>query len=227
MKGFTLIELLIALAVSAVLATGTYYLVQATVGTRETLVAQNDYFSKLTRVMRTVENDLLQWSPNRPVRDAFGTLHPALQVDFDGFRLTRNGWQLSRFTDLERSDLQRVQYRLAEPGSELCPPGQANEAGGCLIRSHRLHLDDDGRLEWRHQVLMRSVRAINWRFLVTHNGQREYRDLWPPDDVFPGTEPPELLAVEFRLQTTDGDELHRLIAVARLPAGLTGGDDEP
>lgn len=223
MKGFTLIELLIALAVSAVLATGTFYLVQASVGTRETLMEQNDYFSKLTRVMRTVENDLLQWAPNRPVRDAFGTMHPAMQIDFEGFRLTRNGWQLSRFSDLERSDLQRVQYRLAEQGSDICPYGEPGEEGGCLIRSYWLHLDNDGRLEWRHQVMMRSVRAIGWRFLVEHNGQRNYRDLWPPDDVFPGTEPPELLAIEFRLQTVSGDTLHRLIPVSRLPAELTGG----
>lgn len=227
-RGFTLIELLIAMSISAILAVGTFYLVQATTQTRETLTAHNEYQSQLTRVMRTMATDLHLLAPNRPVRDAFGDQDPALILDHEGLRLTRNGWALSRFVELERSNLQRVSYRLAEPGSELCEWTEQNETGeeegGCLVRSHWIHLDNDGRFEWRHQVLMRPVRSMAFRFLVDSDGQQEFRDEWPLDTGLGQNQaPPILKAVELRLITGKGDDITRLIRVPQLPAQQPGG----
>lgn len=218
--GFTLIELLIAMAISAILAVGTYYLVQVSRLTRDTLVVQNEYYSQLTRVVRTLGNDLLQWSPDRPVRDPFGDLREAMLLDFDGLYLTRNGWALSRFVDNQRSTLQRVSYRLAESGSELCPDDvtmDVQEIGDddhfCLIRSQRPHLDDDGRLEWQHQLLMRPVRSLQWQFLIDVDSQQTWQDSWPPDNLLDAEQVPRLLAVQFVLETGQGDTVRRVIPV--------------
>jgi general secretion pathway protein J len=219
-SGFTLIELLIAMAISAILAVGTYYLVQVSRLTRDTLVVQNEYYSQLTRVVRTLSNDLLQWSPDRPVRDPFGDLREAMLLDFDGLYLTRNGWALSRFVDVQRSTLQRVSYRLAESGSELCPgevtvdlQESGNDDHFCLIRSQHQHLDDDGRLEWQHQLLMRPIQSLQWQFLVDVDSQQTWQDTWPPDNLLDEEQVPRLLAVQFVLETGQGDSVRRVIPV--------------
>jgi general secretion pathway protein J len=219
-SGFTLIELLIAMAISAILAVGTYYLVQVSRLTRDTLVVQNEYYSQLTRVVRTLSNDLLQWSPDRPVRDPFGDLQEAMLLDFEGLYLTRNGWALSRFVDSQRSTLQRVSYRLAQSGSDLCPDesgvdfqNSGSDDHFCLIRSQRQHLDDDGRLQWQHQLLMRPVQSLQWQFLVDIDSQQTWQDNWPPDNLLNEEQVPSLLAVQFVLETGQGDSVQRVIPV--------------
>lgn len=226
-RGFTLIELLIALAISAILAVGTFYLVQTSRQTQTTLVERNEYRSQLVRVLGTLTTDLSQWAPDRPVRDALGQQQPALSLDEQGFTFTRSGWPLSRFSDLRRSTLQRVQYRLAEPGSELCPQQQPSadsldRPAGCLVRSHRLQLDDDGRLQWRHQPLLRPVEAISWRFLAQFDEEQRFVDSWPPELVQVEQSEPKLKAIEFRLVLPDG-ELSRLVAVPQSANSDGGG----
>ncbi|MEX0623581.1 type II secretion system protein GspJ [Saccharospirillum sp.] len=218
-SGFTLIELLIAMAISAILAVGTYYLVQVSRQTQDTLVVQNEYYSQLTRVVRTLVTDLHQWVPDRPVRDPFGDYQEAMLLDQDALYLTRNGWALSRFVDMERSRLQRVSYQLAEQGSELCPEEQNRqqaESGDrhfCLIRSQRQHLDDDGRLEWQHRLLMRPVQSLQWQFLAEIEGQQNWLNTWPPEDLLNEDTVPRLLAVQFELQTGQDDAVRRMIRV--------------
>lgn len=219
-RGFTLIELLIALAISAILAVGTFYLVQTSRQTQTTLVERNESRSQLSRVLRTLESDLHQWVPNRPVSDAFGQEQGALVMDDQGLALTRAGWALSQFVDLQRSDMQRVRYRLAEPGSELCPlPEDETDfdtQAGCLIRSHTVQLDDDGRLEWRSQLLLRPVEAVQWSFLTRLGEQRRFFDTWPPESTEVLTAEPVLLAVDVHLTLPDG-EVNRLVQVPTLP----------
>ncbi len=218
-SGFTLIELIIAMAISAILAVGTFYLVQASRQTQDTLVVQNEYYSQLTRVVRTLVNDLHQWAPDRPVRDPFGDYQAAMLLDLDALFLTRNGWALSRFVDMERSTLQRVGYQLAEQGSELCPDEDGNQQiqsrdrHFCLIRSQRPHLDDDGRLEWQHQMLMRPVQSLQWQFLAEIEGQRDWLNTWPPEGLLNEDTIPRLLAVQFELRTGQGDAVRRMVRV--------------
>lgn len=218
-SGFTLIELIIAMAISAILAVGTFYLVQASRQTQDTLVVQNEYYSQLTRVVRTLVTDLHQWTPERPVRDPFGDYQDAMLLDLDALYLTRNGWALSRFVETERSTLQRISYQLAEQGSELCPntddnqQPQSRERRYCLIRSQRQHLDDDGRLEWQHQMLMRPVQSLQWQFLVEIGGEQNWQDTWPPEGLLDPDTVPRLLAVQFELQTGQDDAIRRLVRV--------------
>ena len=220
-RGFTLIELLIAIAISAILAVGTLFLVQASTNTKRTLTVSNEYQSQLSRVIRTLSTDFSSWAPNRPVKDAFGDSQAAMQLDdVDGLSLTRNGWSLSQFVDLERSSLQRVQYRLAVPGSELCPwleDEAENDKGGCLVRSHTLHLDDDGSLEWRHQTLLRPVRSLSYSFMARYEGETGEFDTWPPEIPYDQAEEPDLFAVEITMTTGEGDTISRLIGVPRKP----------
>ncbi|WP_189608326.1 type II secretion system protein GspJ [Saccharospirillum salsuginis] len=226
-RGFTLIELLIAIAISAILAVGTLFLVQASRTTYQTLTVSNEYQSQLTRVIRTLTNDFTQWAPDRPVKDAFGDNQAAMHLDeVDGLSLTRNGWGLSQFVDLERSSLQRVQYRLAVPGSELCPwldEEAENDKGGCLVRSHTLQLDDDGSLEWRHQTLLRPVKTMSFSFMARYDGETGEFDKWPPDVPFGQEGEPDLFAVEFTLTTGEGDAITRMVAVPRNPDPTTTG----
>lgn len=242
-RGFTLIELLIALAISAILAVGTFYLVQASRQTQTTLVEQNETRSQLTRVMRMLETDLHQWVPDRPVSDAFGQEVPALLIDENGLALTRAGWARSQLLELlddnsefkpqKRSQLQRVRYRLAEEGSELCPlpAGETDllsEPQGCLIRSFLLQLDDDGRLEWQHQRLLWPIRALQFRFLSRVGTELRFFDSWPPDSPEALDSAPVLVAIEVKLTLPDA-ELERLIAVPMQredAEALQGGNDE-
>ncbi|PTY36614.1 hypothetical protein BGP77_04780 [Saccharospirillum sp. MSK14-1] len=225
--GFTLIELLIALAISAILAVGTFYLVQTSRQTQTTLVERNEMRSQLTRVVRKLESDIRQWVPDRPVRDAFGQEVAALVVDENGLSLTRAGWARSELLELltdnssitpsKRSQLQRVRYRLAEEGSELCPlpddEATFNESPqGCLIRSFLWQLDDDGRLEWQHQQLFRPIRALQFRFLGRVGDELRFFDNWPPDTPEVLDSAPILVAIEVKLMLPEV-ELERLIAV--------------
>lgn len=238
-QGFTLIELLIALAISAILAVGTFYLVQTSRQTQTTLVERNETRTQLTRVMRKLETDLHQWVPDRPVRDAFGQEVPALLMDENGLSLTRAGWARSQllqqlgdddlFAAPKRSTLQRVRYRLAEEGSELCPlPEGATDFSaqpqGCLMRSFLLQLDDDGRLEWQHQRLLYPVRAVQFRFLSQVGENQRFFDNWPPETPEVLDSAPILIAVEVRLILPDA-ELNRLISVPMLSEDAEGGPD--
>lgn len=238
-RGFTLIELLIALAISAILAVGTFYLVQASRQTQTTLVERNETRTQLTRVIRKLETDLRQWVPDRPVRDAFGQEEPALLMDDNGLTLTRSGWALSQlvaqlddsrlFVPPKRSELQRVRYRLAEQGSELCPLPEdqaefSTEPQGCLIRSFLLQLDDDGRLQWQHQMLLRPIRAVQFRFLSRVGEELRFFDNWPPDSPEVLDSAPILVAIEVKLVLPDA-ELDRLIAVPLLAEDAEGVAD--
>lgn len=238
-QGFTLIELLIALAISAILAVGTFYLVQTSRQTQTTLVERNETRTQLTRVIRKLETDLHQWVPDRPVRDAFGQEVPALLMDENGLSFTRAGWARSQllqqlsdndlFTAPKRSTLQRVRYRLAEEGSELCPlpEGETDfsaEPQGCLIRSFLLQLDDDGRLEWQHQRLLYPIRTLQFRFLSQVGDEQRFFDNWPPETPEVLDSAPILIAIEVRLVLPDA-ELNRLISVPMQREDAEGGAD--
>lgn len=182
-RGLTLIELLVALAIGAVVAVGTFKMFQVSVNTRDTLIAQSESVSQLNRAMRMIESDLLQFVPNRQVRDAFGEYSESLVLDYEGLQFTRSGWANSRLLSYERSVFQRVSYYLAEPGTEHCEwleDDTENEQGGCLIRKYRSHLDDDGSLTWFYQVIARPISALEWKFLVLDAANNAEYQTEPP-----------------------------------------------
>ncbi|MEX2320290.1 MAG: type II secretion system protein GspJ, partial [Saccharospirillum sp.] len=90
---------------------------------------------------------------------------------------------------------------------------QSRDLSFCLIRSQRPHLDDDGRLRWQHQMLMRPVQSLQWQFLVEIDDQQNWQNSWPPDGLLNNDTVPRLLAVQFELQTGQGDVVRRMVRV--------------
>lgn len=226
---FTLIELLLSLAIAALISVGTLQLFNTSIGAKAVVDDQSSEFAAMNRAMRLIEQDMIQIAPMRKVRDPFGEYRNAVDLTYEGLYVTRAGWAQSQFLTYERSSLQRVHYRLAESGSELCPwleDDAQNDAGGCLIRSYRPHLDDDGYLNWQHQVLLRPVSAIRWQFLIIdpRSGSSEYSDTPPEEDPRDGIQHTRLKAILFELQTAQGRNYGRLFRVPSEPAPVSGAD---
>ena len=221
-RGFTLIELLLALSIAALIYMGILFLFQTSLNSKNVIEEQAESMAKIGRAMRVIEQDIIQLSPYRSVRDPFGDFRPAIEMTFEGLYLTRNGWAISQFSSYQRSSQQRVHYRLAEPGSELCPwaeDDEVNDAGGCLIRSFQLQLDDDGSLAWQHQPLLRPVKTMNWQFLIDdpESGSMDFRNELPQEDPRDGVTRSRLIGVQVEVQTGQGQSLKRLFSTPTLP----------
>ncbi|EAR09729.1 type II secretion system minor pseudopilin GspJ [Reinekea blandensis] len=218
-SGFTLIELLLSLAIAALISVGTLTLFNTSIGAKDVVEEQSLRFASLNRAIRVIEQDLIQVAPYRSVRDPFGDYEDAVHLDYNGLFLTRAGWAQSPFLAMERSSLQRVHYRLAEPGSEVCPWAEddavADEQSGCLVRSYRVHLDDDGYLSWQHQVLMTQVESVEWQFLHLNptTSEQEFRDEPPTLNPSSGVKETVLQGVQFDISLSDGGTYRRLIQV--------------
>lgn len=221
-RGFTLIELLLALAISAIISVGTFFLFNTSMNAKDVVEEQSTSFGQLNRVVRVIEQDFIQWTPLRGVRTPYGEYDSALVLNFEGLYLTRNGWASSALLSYERSSLQRVHYRLAEPGSELCPwldNDEENDAGGCLIRSYKTHLDDDGSQDWHHQMLLRPVKSVDWQFLIFDPALNamDYYSEPPREDPRDGIQRTRLRAVLMKITTGQGSEIERLFRTPSQP----------
>ncbi len=221
-SGFTLIELLIALTIAAMISMGTLFLFTTTLSSKDVVEEQSEHMAQLSRVIRVIEQDFIQLSPYRAVRDAYGDYLPAIEMNFEGLYLTRNGWATSRFMSFERSTQQRVNYRIAEPGSDLCPmleKDEDNDLGGCLIRSYLTQLDDDGSLAWQHQKLFRPVQKIDWQFLIydPDSNSSEFKTEPPQEDPRDGLLKTRLTAVRMSIELGTGQNYSRLFATPALP----------
>jgi general secretion pathway protein J len=221
-NGFTLIELLLALAISAIIAMYTLSLFNTVMNSKSALIEQAAETSQLTRSMRKLEQDFIQLSPYRSVRNPYGEYIPPMHLDFEGLYLTRTGWANSVFMSYERSTQQRVHYRLAEPGSELCPlleQDELNDLGGCLIRSYMAHLDDDGSLAWQHQNILRPLKTIEFEFLVFNPVQNntEYRSEPPTEDPRTGITIERILGVMVTFEMGTGRTYQRLFRTPSQP----------
>ena len=90
MRGFTLVELLIAMAIFTLVSLGAY------AGLNQVLLAQgrlNEYGADLADIQKTVmmiERDLLQMT-DRPVRNEFGDMEPAVRMGDEVLEWTRLG----------------------------------------------------------------------------------------------------------------------------------------
>lgn len=225
-KGFTLVELLLALAIAALISMGTVFMFNTSLRAKEVVEEQSSSFAAMNRAMRIIEQDFIQASAYREVKDPYGDYVNPVHLNFDGLYLTRHGWTNSRFQTFERSTLQHIHYRLAEPGSELCPyleNDEENDLGGCLIRSYRPHLDDDGALNWNHQKLLRPVESIEWQFLIFNPeiNASEFSFEPPLPDVSTGEQLTTLSGVQFNLTMGLGGSYVRLFQTPS-PAKIAG-----
>jgi general secretion pathway protein J len=173
--------------------------------------------------MAMLERDFAQLEPYRPVRNPYGEYNNFLSVSYEGLQLTRNGWAVSPYQTYQRSTLQRVQYRIAPRGSELCDYDNESAAAldtPCLIRSFTVHLDDDGSLQWKHQVLSEHVVELKWQFLLVDNstGDSEFVSELPAN--FDRTQPQTFIvkAVAVTLELDDERSFYRVIATPQRAA---------
>lgn len=163
--GFTLLELLIAIALFALLGLATWRMLDTLLRSDEALRVQEMQLRQFARALWLLERDLLQAVP-RPVRDGYGDEQIAFigqLADVQGLpalELTRSGWRNP--TALQRSSLQRVQWRLS---------------GDCLERLYWVVLDRDVSSEARVQAALDGVSEWRLRYL---DETRQWHDEWPP-----------------------------------------------
>lgn len=106
--GFTLVELLVALAVFAVVSSAAYVGLTRVLDARAHLQESDRRFAAIQRLMLLLEREVVQMA-DRPVRNEFGDLDPALRLD------ENQGMEWSRFgrpnpAGLTQSGLWRVGY---------------------------------------------------------------------------------------------------------------------
>ena len=193
-SGMTLLELLIALAVFALLSIMAYGGLRSVLTADQATSQQADDLTRLQQALGIINRDLLQLV-NRPVRDSFGDLQPALDGRQEQrLELTRAGW--SNPAQRVRSTLQRVAYR--QDGDEL-------------IHEFWSVLDRAQDSEPYQTTLIDGVQRFEYRFL---DATREWSSEWPiQDEQDPDqTETPSLpVAVEVILEHEKWGRLNRVI----------------
>lgn len=194
-RGFTLLELVVALFVSAVMfAVGYGALIQATQQRDGIRLAQNELAS-LQRAMRLLTLDITQMTP-RPIADMLGRGELAAVIGADGsgrvLALTRAGEGDARASG--RPALRRVEYRLEQ---------------GELRRLSWPVLDPVAGVEPRVRVLLRDVRALEFRFL---DNEGQWSSVWPKPSMSatPGASRQRPRAVEMRIETAREGVLRRV-----------------
>ncbi|MDN3649502.1 type II secretion system minor pseudopilin GspJ [Reinekea marina] len=225
-QGLTLVELLIALAISAIIAVVSFRLFSISVETKKSIEQQSDVFLELTRAMAILERDFSQIAPFRPVRNPYGEYNDFLAVTYEGLQLTRNGWAVSPYQTYQRSTLQRVQYRLAPRGSELCEYSADSVTDTpCFVRSFTVHLDDDGSFEWKHQVISEHVTELDWEFLLVDEATGEQNLVSTLPENFDRTQPQSLVihALSVTLTLDDDRRFKRIIATPSRPYEKSSG----
>ncbi len=195
--GFTLLELLIALAIFAVLSSLAYGSLRSALFNREQSQQRTEQLARLQMAFLFISRDLEQ-VVNRPVRNTYGDIQPALFTPQQTYRLefTRAGWNNPART--RRSTLQRVAYSVDE---------------GELIRHSWWMLDRTDEKPALSQPLLDGVKEIELRFLDNKN---KWNKEWPPLNMDEETKPPPLpLAIEITLELQEWGRIRRLF---RLPA---------
>lgn len=205
--GFTLVEVLIALAITVIVAVLAYSGISTVLSGADSLRSSSQNLLEINRALSLINRDLRYFS-NRPIRDEFGDLQPALSggpLTFFPLMLTRDGWHNGQA--LPRSDLQRVYYFLEE---------------GALWRAYYTVLDRAVDTEPRRLRLLEGVEEFELRFLDSLDSLTVDRDLvvdtrnWARDWVAEpaaqsAAEPP--VALEIRLQIQGLGEVRRMYAI--------------
>ena len=105
--GFTLLELLVALAIFAIVAAMAYSGLNNVLKAHAQTTEQAESLAKLQMAMHFISRDVQQFV-NRPVRNEFGDLQPALIGQENQLALTHAGWRNP--AQQQRSELRRVSY---------------------------------------------------------------------------------------------------------------------
>jgi general secretion pathway protein J len=210
--GFTLIEVLIALAITAFVSMIAYTSLSSVLTGVERLRENTDRTYEINRAFMILSRDMRQFV-NRPVRDEYGELEPALSggsLARFALSFTRSGWHNP--SGYPRSNLQRVNYRLEEDG---------------LWRDTYSVLDRTGSTEPESVLLLAGVEDLQLSFLgsldqlqVSSRGGNldtaDWEESWVQDTSAPGLELVPPVAVEISLQLESWGEMRRMYALPPL-----------
>ncbi|NWD66283.1 type II secretion system minor pseudopilin GspJ [Pseudomonas gingeri] len=180
--GFTLVELVIALAIFSLIGLASYRLYEGVLLTQARVSAHEQGLRRLQRAMALLERDVMQAT-----------------IPKEGVAVTLNAGQLNlrrgnarNPLDEPRSERQEVAYRLED---------------GALWRYQR-HLDLP---ETHKQLVLKDVRALQWRLYVDKVG-------WRSDGAStPGRTSVHPRALEITLSVDRFEQIRRVIL---LPEGL-------
>lgn len=194
--GFTLLELMAALAIFALLSAMAYGGLQSVIATKRSVGDAQQRMTQWQKGVFRLRTDL-ESAVDRPVRDEFGDIQPAL------YRNPRGGLEFSHGgrrnpLNLPRSSIERVEYLLQD---------------GSLLRRSWGQLDRVQGDEGLSYPMLDGVEELSWRYLSIDN---EWIEDWPPLD-FAGATPADAglpAAVELILITKLYGEMRFLFAMA-------------
>ncbi len=217
-QGFTLLEVVVALVVSAIIGLMAFQALDGASRGAERTTEVLDEINQLDRAWQLIANDL-----RHVVQPGANTVFRGESLKSAGenaeqtiLQLKRRGW--TNFSNLPRSDLQLVSYRLAE---------------GKLWRDfmpdfNRPILEVDMEREGFQQMLLENVKDVQLRFLhkglIGMGGKRvlegdsyseDWLPLWPDNTVTGAAGLP--LAVEITIELTGAGTSVRLFALPELP----------
>jgi general secretion pathway protein J len=204
-RGFTLMEMLIAIAITAMIGLGVWQVLNGVINARDRVNDIADEFAALQRTMLLFERDMNQVI-NRPARDIYGDVQPALTSRSKPFNLlfTRQGWRNP--LGQRRSELQRVAWEYN---------------GNALVRSYWPALDLGQEDNRRQAQVLDGLKTFKLRFL---DSNRQWQDNWPVQEPSAGakevSEAPALPAgLELTLEHDRFGTLERLFVLTDFDAG--------
>lgn len=197
-RGFTLIEIIIALAVFAIIASFTSYILAQSFNVDKRLKIQRTQQHRLELALILLRRESQQII-NRPVRGNEQSLFPAFIAQPDLLEFTRNG-NINPNAIAQRSTLKRVAY--------VC-------YGQKLIRRTWDLLDSPDRRQFHSQILLDHVKSCGFTYMdAKHQAHNEWKiiskdkkDQMPP---FP-------LSIIFHLNL---ENLGKMDIVLPLPTGF-------
>ncbi|WP_116368646.1 type II secretion system minor pseudopilin GspJ [Parahaliea mediterranea] len=204
--GFTLVEVLIALAMSAFIAAAAYMGLGTVMTGVERSREQANRTWEINRALTLLSRDIRQFA-NRPVRDEFGDLEPALQGGPAArfmLSLTRAGWHNSR--GRPRSALERVNYVLEDDALWRESYPVLDRAPDTEPQRVRL-LDGVTNLRL---LFLGDIDALNPASRGTEVDTRAWPENWVANLGQPDALPPPPIALEVRLELEDWGEVRRL-----------------
>ncbi len=189
--GFTLIEIMVAIFVFAVMSVFAYGGLNQVLKGQKYLQTSSDQLKDLQLTFRYLEKDINQLI-NRPIRNQYGDLQPALVGDEDKvLSFTHAGWRNP--ANLVRSQLQRVSYELSE---------------NTLMRHTWGQLDGAIAEEYFTTDLLEGVESIKLRYLQGS----QWHLTWPPLNSSSFQQAGIPNAVELTIKVENMDEIRRLFA---------------
>lgn len=195
-QGFTLIELLIAISIFSVMAVMAYGGLSQVISNSQHSKAELERLRSVQRAVLTISRDFTQIT-QRDIRDEYGNPQPFLnasnQLDYL-VEFTRNGRRNP--AKLKRSHLMRVAYKVEDEK---------------LIRLFWPQLDRAPSMVAYESELLDNVTQVELRYM---DEVKKWHTQWPPlnPQQTSGT-PPQLNAIEFKLELKDWGEIIRLYQV--------------